>query len=190
MPLTELRKLIERFKKQKDDTPIALYNQTARCYAIQEVLSMCSGDMYALIFFNEHGESELYDALADEHTSRFVANKLNDAKLHILTNDIVKVKTLNFVEKHINENIKNLRLTPIPKKLADEMRKDALDNEFFLSSPEHLIFMGRYKKAGPSESERLAEISAFLNFFDLGFFNVLEQYFINTVTRTESGEFR
>ncbi|EGR8992372.1 hypothetical protein BST55_22580 [Vibrio vulnificus] len=190
MPLTELRKLIKKFKVQKDDTPIALNDQNARCYAIQEVVSICANDIYAFIFFDEHGESELFDALADERTSRAIANKLNDAKLHILTNDTSKVKTLSFVDKHINEGIKNLQVTPIPVKLANEITKDTLDNEFFLVSPEHLIFMGRYKRGDSSALERLAEISAFLNFYDEDFYGALQRYFHKVEKRAKSGEFR
>lgn len=191
MPLTELRKLIARFKLQKDDTPIALYDQNARCCAIQEVVSICSKDLYAFIFFDEHGESELFDALADERTSRAIANKLNDAKLHILTNDTSKVKTLSFVDKHTSEGIRNLQVSPIPTKLANQITQDTLDNEFFLVSPEHLIFMGRYKKRGDSsDQERLAEISAFLNFYDPDFFSALQRFFQKIEQRANTGEFR
>ncbi|EGR1584847.1 hypothetical protein LNR29_003729 [Vibrio parahaemolyticus] len=190
MPLTKLRQLIEQFKKQKDDTPIGLYDTNSRCCAIQEVLSICTEDLYAFIFFDEHGESELYDALADERTSRSVANKLNGCKLHILTNDTARVKTLSFVEKHIEDGHKNLELTPIPQRLANEISNDTLDNEFFLAFPEHLIFIGRYDRANEENIERLAEVSAFLNLYDNSFVNTLKKYFSKIKSRADSGEFR
>lgn len=190
MPLTKLRQLIEQFKKQKDDTPIGLYDTSSRCCAIQEVLSVCSKDLYAFIFFDEHGESELYDALADEQTSRSVATKLNNCKLHILTNDTARAKTLNFVEKHIGKANKNLELTPIPQRLANEITNDTLDNEFFLAFPEHLIFIGRYGRTDEEKIERLAEVSSFLNFYDTSFVITLKKYFSKIKSRADSGEFR
>ncbi|EPW4543369.1 hypothetical protein ACWLP4_004356 [Vibrio vulnificus] len=190
MPLTKLRKLIEQFKKQKDDTPIGLYDTNARCCAIQEIVSICSEDFYAFIFFDEHGESELYDALADEQTSRSMANKLNDCKLHILTNDTTRVKTLSFVEKHIDDGHKNLELNPIPQRLASEISNDKLDNEFFLAAPEHLIFIGRYDRTDKENVEKLAEVSAFLNLYDNSFVHTLKRFFSKIKSRAESGEFR
>ncbi|EGQ8673263.1 hypothetical protein [Vibrio cholerae] len=186
MPLTELRSLIERYKKNKDDTPIALNDGNARSFALQELASICSSDIYAFIFFDEHGESELYDALADERTSRLISNQLNNSKLHILTNDTAKVKTLNFVSRHLDESFQNLRLHAIPKKLAEKCTEKTVDSEFFLATPEHLAFIGKYDGKG----ERLAEVSAFLNFFDPDFFSALKRFFENTQERADSGEFR
>ncbi len=186
MPLTELRTLIERYKSNKDDTPISLDDNKARSFALQELASICSSDMYAFIFFDENGESELYDALADEQTSRLIANQLNNSTLHILTNDTAKTKTLSFVHRHQDESFQNLKLNAIPKKLAEKCVKKYVDSEFFLATPEHFAFLGKYA----DKNDRLAEINAFLNFFDPDFFSVLKRFFDSTRERAESGEFR
>lgn len=190
MPLTKLRELIEQFKKQKDDTPIFLYDTNARCCAIQEIVSMCSEDLYAFIFFDEYGESELFDALVDEQTSRSIASKLNDCKLHILTNNTSRVKSLSFVEKYIDDEHKNLEWSPIPQRLANSIINDKLDNEFFLAAPEHLVFIGRYDRTDKEYIKKLAEVSAFLNLYDNSFVHTLVRYFSKIKSRAESGEFR
>lgn len=187
MPLTGLRKLIDRFKVNKDDTPIALNDINARACAIQEITEICSKEVHAFIFFDEDGESELFDALADEQTSRQLSKFLNHSTINIATNDTAKVKHLSFVSRNLSESTKKLIVTPIPKKLASEIIKNTLDNEFFLAAPEHLIFVGRYDI--PS-NERLAEVSSFLNLFDSNFYNSLLRYFDRTVSRAKDGEFR
>lgn len=186
MPLTELRKLTERYKKNKDDTPIALNDVNARCFAIQELASISSSDMHAFIFFDELGESELFDALADERTSRVVSNKLNTSKLHILTNDTSKVRTLNFVKRYQDEQFKRIELQAIPKKLADRCTLKTLDSDFFLSSPSHFAFIGKYDAKG----DRLAEVSTFLTLFDMSFYDALKLYFDKVLSKARSGEYR
>ncbi len=187
MPLTELRKLIERFKQQKDDTPISLSDRNARVCAIQEITDMCSSEIHAFIFFDKNGESELFNALSDEKTSRKLSKFLNHSIINIVTNNTSKVKSLSFIERNSVEGQKRLHICPIPNKLANEIIDDTLDNEFFLSSPSHLIFMGRY--ASPS-SERLSEVSSFLNLFELEFYENLRKYFLTIKYRVEKGEFR
>ncbi|RUO31848.1 hypothetical protein CWE12_02295 [Aliidiomarina sedimenti] len=187
MPLAELRKLIERFKQQGDNTPIALNDIDARICAIQEIISMCTKEIRAFIFFDEHGESELFDVLADEHVSRQLSKALNHTSIKIVTNNTSELKKLSFVNRNLDDGTKKLFINPIPRKLKDEIIQDTLDNEFFLAAPGHLVFLGRY---AIENNEKLAEVSSFLSLFDSGFYETLAQYFDTTVSRVTDGEFR
>ncbi|HIF9225882.1 TPA: hypothetical protein ACX6QE_003677 [Photobacterium damselae] len=191
MPLTELKKLMKLYKKHKDDTPIGLLDTKDRCCAIQELISTCPEKLYAFIFFNENGESELFDALADERTSRCISNQIQTTKLFIITNDTKKVKCLKFIEKYNDNGSDKLEITPIPKQLAIEIIDETFDNEYFLAYPNHLIFIGRYFYNHDEGSvEKLAEVSSFLSFFDKSFVNTLQDFFNSTKNRVISGEFR
>ncbi|MDD9197560.1 hypothetical protein PVK62_17200 [Aliivibrio sp. S3MY1] len=187
MPLTELKRLIERFKQQKDSTPISLPDSNARICAIQEVLDSCTSEVHAFIFFDEHGESELFDAISDEKTSRKISKFLENSTLKILTNDTSRMQLLNFVERISVESEKRLHIAPIPKKLAAQVTKDTLDNEFLLTSESHLIFFSRYS---PVNKERLSEVNSFLGLFDIDFHDMLLKYFNAVTNRAEAGEFR
>lgn len=185
MPLSELKRLIDRFKNQKDDTPISLVDSNARTYAIQELLSICSSSVHMLMWFDEFGESALFDALADDKTSKLMSRFLDFGKVSIVTNDTATFKKLPFFEKLSEDATKRILVSPIPKKLANEYINDRVDNEFFLASPEHLIFFGKYLN-----KERVSEPRAFLNFYDQDFYKVLLQFFETTNLRASLGEFK
>ncbi|EIA1342002.1 hypothetical protein [Vibrio alginolyticus] len=189
MPLTELRKLITRFKQQKDDAPIALGDSNSRTFALHELLDMCSQDIHLFIMFDRNGESELFEALADEVTSRKMSKHLDLASVHIATNDTSKIKELSFVERSSESAEKRLHINPIPKKLTEEYQQSNVDNDFALFAPEHLMFLGRYAGV-PGQRERLSEVRAFLNFYDKAFYETLLKFFMVTLDRASTGEFR
>lgn len=182
MPLTELRKIIQNFKNTKDATPIALSDTAAYCYAVQELTDASESVIYVFIFFDENGESSLFEAMSDDKTSETISKHLQCNKVSILTNDTAKVKKLPF-----SNCSANLKISPIPNKLANVISSSNLDNEFFLAGTENIIFIGRYNI---QTKEKLLEARSFLNMFDKGFHDTLLSFYQKIISRAESGDFR
>lgn len=186
MPLTELKRLIDRFKSQKDSTPISLPDTSSRAYAVQELLSLCTDRLSIFMYFDSHGESALFDALADDETSLKMARFLDNGSVSITTNDTAFAKKLPFIEKLSPEAAQRITFSPVPKKLAQSYSESQVDNEFILASPEHLIFFGHYS----STKSQLSQPRVFLTFFDQEFFNLLNVFLTKTNSRAAQGEFK
>lgn len=186
MPLTELKRLIDRFKSQKDSTPISLPDTSSRAYAVQELLSLCTEHLSIFMYFDNNGESALFDALADDETSLKMAGFLDNGRVSITTNDTAVAKKLPFIEKLSPEAAQRINFSPIPKKLAKSYSDSQVDNEFMLASPEHLIFFGHYSSA----KTQLSQPRVFLTFFDQEFFNLLNTFLAKTNSRAAQGEFK
>ncbi|MGL4828863.1 MAG: hypothetical protein ACRCXG_06140 [Vibrio sp.] len=186
MPITELQQIIERFKNRKDDTPITLNDTTSRVFALHELLSICENELYLFVFFDEHGESDLFEMLSDEKIGRKISRHLDHGDIHLLTNNTQNVKDVHFYDRLSESALKRLHVKPIPKKLADEYQQSRIDNEFVLASPEHLIFLGRYANG----TERLSETRAFLNLYEKSFYNTLVKFFNLSIERAEKREFQ
>lgn len=185
MPLTELKNIIQHFKHNKDDTPIALNDLASCCYAVQELSNSCASIVHAFIYFDDNGESTLFDAMHDDKTSEIINHYLEHGKVNILTNDTAKTKKLPFVVDKLNNC--NVDIIPIPKKLAKSIQENKLDNEFFLSAPENIVFIGRYNLRTKS---RLTEVSSFLNLFDQSLYETLFSFYEKIIKRAKSGEYR
>ncbi|MDF2400430.1 hypothetical protein [Aeromonas sp. 5HA1] len=187
MSLIELKDLISRFDGRRDSTPISLNDNESRICGTQEIFDMNFGDVYLFIFFDEFDDSKAFDIISNESVSRKISKISMNSTINILTNNANKIKSLNFLSKSSAEVNKRIRVQAIPKKLAEEIINDTLDNDFILSSPSHVLFIGRY--SGP-EKARLSEVSSFLTLHDMDFFNALKNYFLSIVSRAEKGEFR
>ncbi|WP_135383131.1 hypothetical protein [Vibrio tasmaniensis] len=185
MPLTEIKQIIQRFKDRKDDTPIALGDTVSRVFALHELLSICASKLHLFVFFDEHGESDLFEMLSDDKSSHKLSKFLDRGDVYLLTNDTGKVKALPFIERLSESAAVRLHIKPLPNRLGIEYQTSKVDNEYVLASPEHLIFLGKY--AGGTE--RLSEVRAFLNLYDREFYKTLLNFFVISLQRAERREF-